>query len=221
MPYASINDQIICEGDSIIVSNNVYDLPGNYVDTLVSANSCDSLVYTDLQYYNTPSLTISSSPSPAEICLGDTIMLEGSSGFDQYYWIFENAIIGQNQQIELSPYEDRLYILKTVDQYGCRAHSEIWVYVDTCVLGLDNFLIFNLNIYPNPTNGIVNLEFSKALDNNLTIKILNSSGNVIYDEEVKSGQIKKKFNLSNLAKGIYLLEIETENITKQHKIILQ
>ena len=221
MPYASINDQIICEGDSIVVSNNVYDLPGNYVDTLVSANSCDSLVYTDLQYYNTPSLTISSSPSPAEICLGDTIMLEGSSGFDQYYWIFENAIIGQNQQIELSPYEDRLYILKTVDQYGCRAHSEIWVYVDTCVLGLDNFLISNLNIYPNPTNGIVNLEFSKALDNNLTIKILNSSGNVIYDEEVKSGQIKKKFNLSNLAKGIYLLEIETENITKQHKIILQ
>ena len=41
-------------------------------------------------------------------------------------------------------------------------HNQKFGFTLTPILGLDNFLISNLNIYPNPTNGIVNLEFSKA-----------------------------------------------------------
>jgi len=49
------NTLSICDGDSIIVADgytgvisNVYYLPGNYVDTLSSYTSCDSILYTDL-----------------------------------------------------------------------------------------------------------------------------------------------------------------------------
>ena len=43
--FGSNNPQTICEGDSIVVGNSVYNIPGIYIDTFSSINSCDSLVY--------------------------------------------------------------------------------------------------------------------------------------------------------------------------------
>ena len=37
---------LICDGDSIVVGSNVYDTAGAYMDTLSSANGCDSIIYT-------------------------------------------------------------------------------------------------------------------------------------------------------------------------------
>ena len=39
---------LICDGDSIAVGNNVYDTAGVYIDTLSSANGCDSIIQTYL-----------------------------------------------------------------------------------------------------------------------------------------------------------------------------
>ena len=160
-------------------------------------------------------------PSPAEICLGDTILLEASPGFAQYYWIYSNAIIGQNQNILLSPTEDTWYLLKAIDQYGCLVQEDIWVYVDTCFVGLDDPIIYNINIYPNPSFGIFNIEFNKVFDNNLNIRIVNSLGNVVVSEDLKAGQRIKEFNLSEFSKGIYLIELQTEIGIYKKKIILK
>jgi hypothetical protein len=46
----------ICNGDSVIVGTNVYDIAGNYIDTLGTVNGCDSIVYTNISIdYNTSS----------------------------------------------------------------------------------------------------------------------------------------------------------------------
>ena len=52
-----------------------------------------NVVYTNLDIYQSPPLFLDSEPSPAEICLGDTITLEGSTGFDQYYWIYDASTV--------------------------------------------------------------------------------------------------------------------------------
>tara|TARA_B100000683_G_scaffold211044_1_gene205728 strand:+ start:17906 stop:21238 length:3333 start_codon:yes stop_codon:yes gene_type:complete len=221
MQFGSDNPQTICEGDSIVVGNSVYNIPGVYVDTFSSVNSCDSLVYTDLQYYPNSSLSISSLPSPAEICLGDTILLEASQGFSEFYWIYSNAIIGQNQNILLSPTEDTWYILKAIDQYGCVVQEDIWVYVDTCFVGLEDAIINNISIYPNPSFGIFNIDFNKVFDNNLNIRIVNSLGALVISEELKEGQRIKEFNLSEFSKGIYFIELHTETGLYKKKIILK
>tara|TARA_B100001758_G_scaffold247942_1_gene268810 strand:+ start:14698 stop:17064 length:2367 start_codon:yes stop_codon:yes gene_type:complete len=38
----------ICYGDSVIVGNSIYFLAGNYIDTLITVNGCDSIVYTNI-----------------------------------------------------------------------------------------------------------------------------------------------------------------------------
>ena len=39
---------LICDGDSIVVGNNIYYTAGVYMDTLSSANGCDSIIHTYL-----------------------------------------------------------------------------------------------------------------------------------------------------------------------------
>ena len=221
MSFGSYNPQFICDGDSIVVGNNIYDVPGIYVDNFIASNSCDSLVYTVLSYYQSPPLTIGSSPNPAEICLGDTILLEASPGFSQYYWVYSNAVIGQNQQISLSPTEDTWYLLKAIDQYGCLVQEDIWVYVDTCFVGVNDPVISNINVYPNPSSGLFTVEFNKVLDNNANILIVNTIGDVIFSEELKIGESSKQINLSRFSKGIYLIELQTEIGIYKKKIILK
>ena len=73
----------ICDGDSIVIYDgnslmtiNVYDTAGNYIDTLTAGNGCDSIVYTNIIiippiiWYQTPLL-----------CDGDSIAV-GSSVYD-------------------------------------------------------------------------------------------------------------------------------------------
>ena len=87
MPYATNNKKFICDGDSVQVGSNIYNTPGSYIDTVgLSAAGCDSIVYTILDFYQSPTLFIQSVPEPAEICLGDSIILEGADGFDAYWW---------------------------------------------------------------------------------------------------------------------------------------
>ncbi len=63
----------ICQGDSILVHGNYLSTNGDYLDTLQAINGCDSLIYTNLIVL-TPVETFVS----AEICDGDSLLLEGS-----------------------------------------------------------------------------------------------------------------------------------------------
>ncbi|MDZ4846946.1 MAG: gliding motility-associated C-terminal domain-containing protein [Chitinophagales bacterium] len=63
----------ICEGDSVLVGNSVYYYAGNYSDTLVKTNGCDSIIITFVSVRNRVYHGITSS-----ICLGDTITVAGS-----------------------------------------------------------------------------------------------------------------------------------------------
>ena len=66
----------ICDGDSVVVGNSVYDTIGNYVDTLTASNSCDSIVYTNVSM--TPPVIWQQSFS---ICDGDNVTV-GNSVYD-------------------------------------------------------------------------------------------------------------------------------------------
>jgi len=57
----------ICEGQSVQVGNKIYFLPGNYVDTIVNLQGCDSVIFTNLTVY--PSFTQVS----ISLCFGDSL----------------------------------------------------------------------------------------------------------------------------------------------------
>lgn len=72
-------------------------------------------------------------------------------------------------------------------------------------------------VYPNPTNGIFNVDYTKASN----IKVINTLGAIVFEEKVEaftSGS--KSIDLTNLANGIYFIIVSNSNGTSNHKLIL-
>ena len=71
-----IDSITICEGSNFIVGTNIYDSTGNYIDTLLTVNGCDSIINTVLNVVNT-----SIEQNDTTICVGNSVSLEVSGNF--------------------------------------------------------------------------------------------------------------------------------------------
>ena len=83
--------------------------------------------------------------------------------------------------------------------------------------------ITNLEVYPNPSRDIFNISFTSEEVQDLSIRVLNVIGEEIIREDMQKyvGEYVKSIDLNNYNKGIYLLEIETNNGIINKKLILQ
>jgi hypothetical protein len=69
----------------------------------------------------------------------------------------------------------------------------------------------DIKVYPNPTSGILNIEFKKAADVRL-ISVINEAGNKVFEEKTENSPVGlKTFDFSNLAPGPYFMVLHTFN----------
>lgn len=91
--------------------------------------------------------------------------------------------------------------------------------VSTAV-SVDNTLeIAEIRVYPNPSNGLFNLEVS-GVDQSVNVSIENIQGQVVY-QGVLSGNGRTELNLQDQAAGIYMLHLTTEQGRVVRKLIVQ
>ena len=83
--------------------------------------------------------------------------------------------------------------------------------------------IANLDVYPNPSRDVFNISFTSETIQDLKVRVLNVVGEVIISEDLDQfvGEYTKQINLKENAKGIYSLEIETNDGVVNKKLILQ
>ncbi len=81
----------------------------------------------------------------------------------------------------------------------------------------------NMNIFPNPSNGMLNVSFDIENARNLEINLMNMNGQVVRHDAVEmfDGHYQKAFDLSNEAKGIYLLSIVSDKGKTNKKVVLR
>ena len=82
--------------------------------------------------------------------------------------------------------------------------------------------ITNLDVYPNPSRDIFNVRFTSEDVQDLDVRIINVIGEVVYTEDLNEivGEYTKQVNLSTYTKGVYFLEITTDNGVINKKIVL-
>ena len=73
--------------------------------------------------------------------------------------------------------------------------------------------INNLDVYPNPSRDVFNVSFTSEDVQNLEVRIINVIGEVVYTENLIEfvGEYTKQVNLITYTKGVYFLEITTDN----------
>ena len=92
------------------------------------------------------------------------------------------------------------------------------LYRNLTIVGIyENALFSSFSIYPNPNTGQINIDLGSL--NNVSIKVLNVSGQLIYYKENINSPIYQ-FEL-NAAPGIYILELSAEGEKQQFKLIKQ
>jgi photosystem II stability/assembly factor-like uncharacterized protein len=85
--------------------------------------------------------------------------------------------------------------------------------------GIEKLNEYGIKIFPNPTNG----RFTIEIENNNKIKdisIIDLSGRIIYND-LFSNENSKEIDLSEFAKGIYILQLNLENEKLTSKIIVE
>lgn len=72
----------------------------------------------------------------------------------------------------------------------------------------------DFNIYPNPTQGILNVQSAKSL-NDATYQVTNTAGQVVLQGKVQN----QKIDVNLLSKGVYILNLKTKEGNQQIKFI--
>ncbi|OFX43086.1 MAG: hypothetical protein A2046_08720 [Bacteroidetes bacterium GWA2_30_7] len=104
-----------------------------------------------------------------------------------------------------------------INQNGCTSTSSCVFVVATIVS--ENSVNQDINIYPNPTNGIINIYFGEELIN-ANISIENTVGQKVYEaNDNHSKASMKAVDFSKYSEGIYFININNKDLNVKYKII--
>jgi len=167
-----------------------------------SLDSIQTIIVTS--YPSTPSISVVGPPDSLKCSITGT----------SYQWFYEGTLLPETTQMILPSQVGNYQVI--VIENGCSSDtSAIFNYV-----GIDpsSFLSqFKVNIYPNPTDGILYIELNKNYSY-LSISLKNLVG-----EEILSSYFSNvdhiDLELSHLKAGLYFIQISIDNQTAVFKII--
>lgn len=96
--------------------------------------------------------------------------------------------------------------------------SYIEVQLEECA-GLDEYELKGFVLYPNPTNGLVNIEYA-GKGEDVKLEILDAIGKTIWTEQVQFNDgTSQKIDLSDLESGIYYINMTGKDASSVMKVI--
>ncbi len=88
------------------------------------------------------------------------------------------------------------------------------------VTSLDDNLMAGVKIYPNPTEGRISISLpTLERSDNAVIELYDLSGHRLYSMAVDRGMDQVEVDLRSVPKGIYLLKVNSRDVSVNHRII--
>jgi hypothetical protein len=138
---------------------------------------------------------------------------------------FEWSNGNSTQSISVSPQETTTYSVNV--NYGnqtCTSFITISVGSEYCNAGTrgdEGARFSDVYLYPNPANQILNLELNVSLETQTNIRITDLLGRVALEqtEDLIAGSNTITYNISDFAKGVYLIQVSNGNEQKVFKLV--
>ena len=207
-----------------------YTTSGTYSNTYTNSVGCDSLVTLDLIIVNNPITSQILGGTQLIINSSDTYVVSQTLNSTYDWGVLNNGGVilsglpTNSVQVQwgsqIGTFD--VFVIET-DANGCVGDTVFLTVTLNNSTGLEEFKITDLIIYPNPSRDLFNISFTSETVQDLKIRILNVVGEVIISEDLDQfiGEYTKQINLHENAKGIYFLEIETNDGVVNKKLILQ
>lgn len=207
----------------------IYGLtPGTAYDVWV-ADTCSG----DTSSYAPINVTTASGPLPVAAIgsVSDTIIgnqfivyldAAGTSNATSYTWDFGNGVTGSGQMDTVVFLGNGTYTVVLTASNGCGSDTASYqVYVN---IGLDeNPLANNLNVFPNPANHKVNISFREVGSGDVQIRLRDAQGREVMfiNDRMQSGVYSKDLDVSNLARGMYMVEVKSGGLTAHRRLSIR
>ena len=108
------------------------------------------------------------------------------------------------------------------DNNGCTGTNTVSTVVSTCT-SIDEELISELFLYPNPAENLLTMEFYVSGKMDVTINIFNATGQLVKAERksFNGGMNKMQFDISALSAGVYVAELQGESGSEQKRFVVR
>ncbi|HQF27302.1 MAG TPA: T9SS type A sorting domain-containing protein, partial [Bacteroidia bacterium] len=158
--------------------------------------------------------------APASICKnqsGVVFSTPAIAGATTYNWTFPSGVIiqsGANTNTVTVKFGTKAGTVKVAAANACGSNSYKSISVAFSCREANPDLAaesYKLNVFPNPTKGLVNVEFNADGDEQGTLKVLDFTGHVLLSNKVDVSEGGNNFevDLSGIASGIYMVVLET------------
>jgi hypothetical protein len=152
-------------------------------------------------------------PPTVTINSGQMLTLSPGVGFASYLWSTNATTPSINVNTT------NTYWVVVTDNHSCTASDTIIV---TVIDGISESVIDKaVDIYPNPSRGIVSVRINRQLKN-FELQITDVEGRIILtDSHSNNNLFNKNYDLSEYAKGIYYLRIFSADGNTTRTLIIQ
>ena len=95
------------------------------------------------------------------------------------------------------------------------------VSIEATTLSTNSYSLSNVSIYPNPSNGIINVRFETTSNDNVKIELFDLQGRRVYRSNHSNNQslFDEPIATGKLANGIYVLNVSQGNKSTTKRII--
>jgi hypothetical protein len=199
--------------------------PGTAYDVYV-ADTCGT---TDTSAFNMISTSTASGPLPVASFTIDSAIVgsayevyvdaSASTDADSYEWNFGNGVTSTAAADTMIYLGNGSYTITLVVSNACG--SDTMTYNINVNIGLDeNPLAHSLNVYPNPADYRVNISFTAINSANAVIRLVDAQGREVLrtTERAAGGKFDYNMDVSDLASGIYMIEITSGELTAHRRL---
>ena len=206
------------DGDTSHLASPVhfFKTQGTYTVTLTVRDTTVNLIKTiseDILVANNPVINLGKDTS---FCTNKSIILDAGSGFTSYKW-------GNSQTTKtITVSSTGTYSVEVTNSAGCSSNDSIRVFVHDCQGISEQNIYLNINIFPNPNNGMFYLKSYSEVYEPVCISITDISGRIVFKQKnillLKDELIQVKSGY--LDSGIYMLSITSKSSETFRKLII-
>ncbi|MBM2816297.1 MAG: hypothetical protein HW421_3059 [Ignavibacteria bacterium] len=224
----------ICQKDGPITLQFASPAGGSYFgigvqngifDPTVANDGIHTITYSYTNSYgcsSTTSQNIKVNPNPVKpSILQIDQYLESTENSIKYEWYFNDTLMINSTTKRIYAEKTGKYTLQITNLFGCKSEiSDIYNFIS----GVNDIDIqYKVSIYPNPTEGLLQIYIIGIQGRLIDLKITDLLGKEILANEfrINSENWNEKIDLSLLSKGMYILHISIDKDFYVEKIIVK
>ncbi len=157
------------------------------------------------------------------ICHNSVMTLNAGNPGATYLW--STGEMTQTITVNAEDYEygSHVFSVLVTSEAGCENDGEITVEIKDCTSIDENSQLVDISVFPNPSNGIVNVDLHVRSAQLVSVRVMNLTGQIVYQSN--DINILKEYNLqidlSQFSSGVYNIFVLGETGITEKKVVIR